>query len=451
MNCERDLTAVAGCTLAGVALVYTTASLALCLSPTLTEHAFGMLSIPNRMIPPFADLRAITALAGCSADIDHVMRGLSAGCDPYGRSGGLGYPPLIFALARAFGTSGSWTNPIAITCGVVFISIIIRDVRNSGLIKSHQAWLLAAILVGFPTQLGLERMNIDVAIFIGLRLLVWIREKEKNNGIESWLTSAMGFCAAFVLGGAKVYPTLGVLLWIGFEWSQRRRRKKIDFWIVLGAIAGGLTAIPWMLSGDQHAAPPISLTSHGLIADRGGGTSSVILSIMTISMACLGYAVCRKYIEKNNIDNSNRTNSRYSDLQKEIEWSWIRLSFGTWLISYTLTTSFDYRFIFLYPILIGISAKVGQDYNMNSKIRAVLTGTAVVMVLYMMTPLTYMATEAISSSITSAGGWLHSPLQMTVKYGSAGLSRFLDSIGLPFIAGTSAGYAQSGPPSSKRQ
>jgi hypothetical protein len=58
-----------------------------------------------------------------------------------------------------------------------------------------------------------------------------------------------------------------------------------------------------------------------------------------------------------------------------------------------------------------------------------------------------MASESLQIPITSFKGWLYYPLQMTLKYGSASLSRLLDSIGLPFIAGTAAGYIQASTPS----
>ena len=447
MQIKENLIAVAGYTVAAMALVYTAASLMLCLSPSMAEHAFGMLSMQNRMIPPFADLRAITALAGCSADIDHVMRGISAGCDPYGRSGGLGYPPLIFELARSTGASASWTGPAAMVCGVLFIAIILRDIKHSGLIKRHQAWLLAAILIGFPTQLGLERMNLDIAIFIGLRLLAWTREADSRTGIGSWLSKATCFCLALLLGGAKVYPSLGLLLWLGCELGIQKRCKSIDLWIAAGAITGGLTAVPWILSGDQYAVPAISLTSHGLIAGRSGEAGGAFLSIVSASVACLGYAYSLKCFRNTNTANTNGPKNNRERAKGYNDWPWIRLSFATWLVSYAVTASFDYRLVLLYPALIGLAANIGSIGGMQSKQRRLLAVASVLTIVYMLTPLTYMASESLQIPITSFKGWLYSPLRMTLKYGSASLSRLLDSIGLPFIAGTAAGYIQASTPS----
>lgn len=440
MQIKENLIAVTGYTVAGMALAYTAASLTLCLSPSMAEHAFGMLSMQNRMVPPFADLRAITALAGCSADIDHVMRGISAGCDPYGRSGGLGYPPMIFKLARSIGASGSWTGPAAMFCGFLFVAIILRDIKHSGLIKRHQAWLLAAILIAFPTQLGLERMNIDISIFIGLRLLAWIRGADKQDGIESWLAKSLSFWLALLLGGAKVYPSLGILLWIGFEYVLKRKRKGIDPWIAAGAITGALTAIPWIQSGDKYASPPISITSHGLVSGRDGETGAMLISLVSIAFVYIGYTYISKQVKGNDRLTAVEKPLTSSSRNDEGEWSWIVLCLGTWIASYCLTTSFDYRFIFVYPFLIGLTADASKGTELDSKTKAAGVAIILLIIAYMYSPLTYMATEGLRYEATSMEGWMHSPMPMLVKYGSAGLSRLLDTIGLPLTTGCAIGY-----------
>jgi len=162
---------LAGYSLAGFAVIYLTISIILCFNTETAGHAFGMLSEKNRMVPAFADLRAITALAGCKADLNLVIKGLSAGCDPYGRTGGLGYPPLIFELARAIGVNGSWTGPTAMACGVALMAIVLDDARRARCSLSLKAMIAGALLLSFAAQLAIERMNIDVIIFIGLRII----------------------------------------------------------------------------------------------------------------------------------------------------------------------------------------------------------------------------------------------------------------------------------------
>ncbi len=64
-------------------------------SATFSEAGgFGVIG-KIRMSPFFADLRHLTANAGCDESLEEIDKGVMAGCDVFGRPG-LGYPPLIF-------------------------------------------------------------------------------------------------------------------------------------------------------------------------------------------------------------------------------------------------------------------------------------------------------------------------------------------------------------------
>jgi len=443
-NCKRVIE-LAGYSLAGFAVIYLTFSIILCFNTETAGHAFGMLSEKNRMVPAFADLRAITALAGCKADLNLVIEGLSAGCDPYGRTGGLGYPPLIYQLARTIGVTGSWTGPTAAACGITLMVIVLADCQRTSCSTSQQAMIAGALLLSFPAQLAMERMNVDMIILIGLRIVAWMRDSNQDRGRLTWIKPGTAAVLVAVLGGSKIYPSIGVLAWFAFESKLQNKIGKEDCLIAAGAIAGMALSAPWILSGDTYAIPPISLTSHGLVAGRNGEPMAALWTLISIGSMVAGYWGFARESQrehenaaKQDPDETNSIKNCAGDID-----TWTSLSFLSWVTSYCLTTSFDYRLIFLFPLLTKLPAKATKTARRNAKPSVAIIGCAIA-AAYLYLPFIYMWIEESQMSSLTSGGWQESIALIAARYGTGALSRLLDLTGLPYLAGICACYVKRG-------
>lgn len=440
LNSKRVIDA-AGYGLAGLAIIYLTVSLILGLNNETAEHAFGVLSEKNRMLPAFADLRAITALAACKADLTLVMEGVSAGCDPYGRSGGLGYPPLIYELARAVGVTGSWTGPTAVVCGITLIAVVLVDSQRDSCRRGQQAMIAGVLLLSFPAQLALERMNIDVIIFIGLRIVAWLRDE--NRGQERWTWVKTGTATLLVagLGGSKIYPSIAVLAWLAADSTLNKRVRITDCMIAAGALAGIAMSAAWMLSGDTYAVPPISLTSHGLIVGRNGEPLGAGQTFVSIGAMVTGYWGTRKQGQRRDKlgDEKDLIHTNAHSQEERGSDNWALLALMTWITSYCLTTSFDYRLIFLFPLLIKLASEAthGARWNGNPSVYVIACGIAA---SYLYVPIVYMWIESTQESTLATSDWIVSNTLVAGRYAVGGLSRLLDLVGLPYLAGISVGY-----------
>jgi len=424
--------------LAGSA-TYILISILLCCSSESVKWAFPLLSQRNRLIPPFADLRAITALAGCDADIDQILRGLSAGCDPYGRQGGLGYPPLGFQIARWFGLSGGWTNLIAVALGIGFVVVIVAYLNG----LKHRSTVLnlagAMILVSFPAQLALERMNIDVVLFISICMVALLRRWTPRGKRSRAIAIIVASLIASIATAVKIYPGIGIIAWLAGERVIHKSRNNADLAIAIGCLSGLLSALPWIGSGDGYASPPISITSHGLQTGRDLGCIGFTVTAASTAILIGTYLWARKKSISN-------TEANVSDGSRSSEF-WTRdiafLGFIIWLFSYCLTTSFDYRLIYIFPFLLYIIGAESGLKTMPNQYNTRLKTASIIVISYMAIPLIYMATEhatalSLLTSIHKGGFWQLAPT--LTRYISAATSRILDYAGLPIFSGIGIAY-----------
>jgi len=424
--------------LAGSA-TYILISILLCCSSESVKWAFPLLPQRNRLIPPFADLRAITALAGCDANIDLILRGLSAGCDPYGRQGGLGYPPLAFHIARWLGLSGEWTNLIAVALGIGFVVLIVAYL-NCLKRRSTVLNLAGALaLVSFPAQLALERMNIDVVLFTSVCLVALLRRWTPRGKRSRAIAIIAASLVAAIATAVKIYPGIGIIAWLAGERVIHKSRNNADLAIAIGCLSGLLSALPWIGSGDGYASPTISITSHGLQTGRDLGGIGFTATAASTAILIGAYLWARKK-GTNNMDANVADGSRSSGV-------WTRdiafLGFIIWLCSYCLTTSFDYRLIYIFPFLLYIIGAESGRTTMPRQCNMQLKTASIIIISYMTIPLIYIATEhatalSLLNSIHKGELWQLAPT--LTRYISATTSRILDYAGLPIFSGIGIAY-----------
>lgn len=364
---------------------------------------------------------------------------MSAGCDPYGRQGGLGYPPLGFQIARWAGLSGEWTNLLAVVLGIGFVALI--AIYLKGLKQRNAALNLvsAMVLVSFPAQLALERMNLDVALLISICLVAFLRQWEPRGKARRVLWILLASVIAASATAIKIYPGIGIIAWLSGERIIQKNKNGADLAIAIGSLAGLLSALPWIWSGDGFASPPISVAAHGLQTGRDLGEIGPTATLASVAVLIGAYLWTKKGgVGVYNVKTSDR-HQPPEDWTRDIGF----LGFIIWLCSYCLTTSFDYRLIYIFPFLLYIVGLESRRYAKPNQWSAQIQTAVIIVLLYMAIPLIYMATENATSFALIAGFqrgelWLIAP---TIgRYASAAASRILNYAGLPIFAGIGLGY-----------
>jgi len=257
----------------------------------------------------------------------------------------------------------------------------------------------------------------------------------------AWIKSGTAAVLVAVLGGSKVYPSIGVLAWLACDSILKKKIRITDYVVANGAITGIALATSWIISGDTYAVPPISLTSHGLITGRNGEPLGMWLTVISVGSILFGYW---KTIGKTSIEQNNRHlgTTEYAAIITEKDQgfdNWTNLSFIIWLTSYCLTTSYDYRLIFIFPLLTKLVAKAADTPLRKGKPSIELIGCAIASA-YLYAPIIYMCIESAQESTVANKTWLQASALIASRYGVGALSRVLDIAGLPFLAGVGVAF-----------
>jgi hypothetical protein len=330
----------------------------------LPGGAFGM--VPEIRMPTFADLRWITATGNCPININDIYTGKSVGCDPFGRHG-IGYPPMSLWFSRILGIKGDHTPLISLTIFLTFIGVILSQMRSS----LRSGWILILVgslfLIGFPVQLGLERMNIDILIFLLLYLAVLIF----SSHALIWLLPLIIFVVSL-----KYFPFFAffALMLKGLP-SKPGTTYPIPPWLILlvGSCMGLALSLPWSSDGGNTVAAG-GLASHGLIAF--GYLNNILIQafgytsgrwmiriffatkfLMLFGGAYMSYKLKLHQILTKAIENHAAKFSA-TRLPADFHLSLVVALTSVWLGCYFITISFDYRMIFLFPVLIFIARAI---------------------------------------------------------------------------------------------
>ena len=336
------------------------------LFPSQPPHnAFGM--IPEVRMPTFADLRWVIATGDCPININDIYNGKSVGCDPYGRHG-IGYPPMSLWFSRLSGVKGAHTPLVSLSISLSFIIVILSQLRSS----LRSGWLLIIVgslfLIGFPVQLGLERMNIDILIF----LLLYLSTLIFSFHAVIWLFPLIIFVIAL-----KYYPFFA---FFALMLKGLPPKPGISYpappWLILsiGSCVGLALSLPWTTHGGAAPVASGGLASHGLLAlgylnntfiDKFGLLSGrwIIRALFMLKITSLvvgGYMAYRLRLAEILSKAIDVHTSKYSSTRLPADFftSLIVSMTSVWLGCYFVTNSFDYRMIFLFPVLIFIARAI---------------------------------------------------------------------------------------------
>lgn len=342
------------------------------------KQAFSALG-GARMFPTFADLRWITVTAECGAKLQDIYLKLIEPCDVYGRLGR--YPPMSIWIARVLDINNNWTELLGLLTGISFLVCFYWPLKNI-----FRRWWLGFVvfpilLVSFPVQLSLERSNLDLIIYMLMMLASHLISMEQRK--LTWLFSGL---LTFFTVSLKIYPVLGFLGWMLFYPRNSASKNggfntKLYASIAIGAVLGLCLSIPWIL-GSGTPVGSGGLFSHGLkafgyinndvLARFGSNLGrwlirvAIIIKLATLASAYL-LAVRQlpsTLLERHLIRLSPHPYNHFHLI-------YFIISASTWLGSYVITISYDYRLLFLLPslaYLISIYSEPTLEFHKEQQI-----------------------------------------------------------------------------------
>ncbi len=350
-----------GYLLAGSSFLYVLFSLIVYAVPSLQgwhDLAFAPLRQIAMVTPPFADLAMLTHSARCDGSLSELFDG-RVNCDPYGRL--FTYPPMALWMFSVLGLSSASLGWLGVLLGVavalitgVFFFTLISSAAVAGL-------LLGLTYLSLPFQLALERGNNDLIVFLILASLALVVSVERRRSAPT--AAALAYLAV----ATKVLPLFGILFSqllptrVGSKGPRALRNLR---WALGGAVAGLSLVLPWLGPILRNSPrPPGGLLSHGLMSHQicyqwmadfnlSQGQSRVLafgclgIKLLFVFAGLAGawqqglhHRLCSFLVSK-----TSRLDSRLIAVT-------FCLFAGTWVGTYLFTRSYDYKFIFLFPVL----------------------------------------------------------------------------------------------------
>ena len=379
-----------------------------------------------RMSPAFADLRALTSAANCSSWQSQVKNGADMSCDLYGRFGDLGYPPFSVASLSIFGITEASTEIAAVALATVFLGLIswIFLFRSKKSLLS--GIMLLVTVTGFPTLLALERMNIDIPIFICLIGVSLLLDSSASKGAPQALKNFLIFALSASIVSWKVYPIFGLATLAAAKTPRSVGTEKWT-WISLiaGTLAGLASIVPWMLQGEDIPSPGLGIISHGFLGTEAAEKISAALIVLIFiwipwSRQRDHSTITHKYWQQK-IATIRRIPSLYLSCT------------ATWMACFMLTRSYDYRLIFIYPAIAYI-CRLETSYR---NYKAMISITLAVFTMLMLVPSIYFPLDSTNFGLLdsiSSSAW--KSLATLLKVLAWWIGRLLDLGGTTVMAGS---------------
>jgi hypothetical protein len=335
------------------------------------KHAFSALG-GSRMLPTFADLRWITVTAECGAKLQDIYLKLIEPCDVFGRLGK--YPPMSIWIARAIGINNNWTEILGLLTGLSFILVFYCSLKHIFRRRWLGAIVISILLVSFPVQFSLERSNLDLIIYMLMAMASTLISMEQKN--LAWLSSGL---LTLVTVSLKIYPIFGFLGWILFYPKSIISRDKsfnakLYLSIAIGSVLGLCLSVPWI----RGSGTPIGsggLFSHGLMAfgyinndmlERFGsnlGRWAIRIAIaIKLSTLALSYVFAARQMPFSILERHMNRLSPNPD--NNFHLTYFIVSASTWLGSYVITISYDYRLLFMLPSLAYLTS-IYSDHSLT--------------------------------------------------------------------------------------
>lgn len=293
---------------------------------------------------PFMDLVALTSTAGCLRVEGWTLE--SPSCDPYGRK--FNYPSLwvyVFALFRLDTADTSWLGMafLAVLCFVVLALAI--AMRASGARPVDYLWLSLSA-VSPAVLFAAERGNVDILI-LAIVLVATFAQIRRYSGTAGFLVGLATMLKLFPIGSS------GLLL-VG-------RGRGVRGWISLMAtLAVGAVLVVPELRAIGGRTPSGDLVSYGMSVPIRWAHQWLDVQPHPLALRLLGLAVFLIFLAVIGV-----VTLRWSPLRGQVATSanymlhrpqaagLFLASGGAWLVSYA-TDSFDYKMIFLLPVLAAL-------------------------------------------------------------------------------------------------
>ncbi len=183
--------------------------------PKSWRHSLFIYPLVPKMLPPFADMRVITAGAECIRLGYDVL--IENPCDPWQHL--MNYP-RIWSIFAFWGINQSHTVVLGILCGLLFFVLTFVTIERLNYLESL---FYTLILCSPSVMLAVERGNNDLIIFILLALGLLVI-KGKNL-----IWRSFGYVLILLSAILKLYPI--------FALTSSLKEKKRDFILIFIAIS----------------------------------------------------------------------------------------------------------------------------------------------------------------------------------------------------------------------
>jgi len=326
-------------------------------------RAFGLIRL-IKMSPPFSDLLWVIVVGKCGTKTARLSDSVSIVCDHYGYAepgggyGDTGYPAMVNTLVHIFDSPVGYSGAIGLLAGILFVIAIMLGSRR--LFRSQWAWpvSMSVVLISFPVELLLERANLDA--FIYLLMFASSVVISLGGGFVAFLVLLF---LVFLAVALKAFPVFGFMGWL-LSALLGPKEYRIDnltkVAVGLGCVLAVAYLLPWAVSAGKELGFSGGLASFGFKAlgyinaylvgmfgfDRARMLIRGLILIKMISVAAGLALVFRSSL----VDKvSGFFESIRDPLFRKFSITLFLLMTWTWLGTYLVSISYDYKHVFLLP------------------------------------------------------------------------------------------------------
>ncbi len=353
----------------------------------VAQGAFWMMG-PTR-IPGFYDLKWLLSFSACQGDIQELITS-NARC--FGYSNPM-YPPLSIELGRLLGMSPNDANWVGLLFGLTLITTI-----------AHTCWLcttnlrswsiiVSLLSLTFPMQILLERGNIDAVLFLLLSLFC----------LSVWLPGVVAILLANIVNAfsisLKLYPWIGTLGWLIYSIiapmsTTRKRVLNLSLVCITTALAvytASTMEITNVVSSGglgSHGLAAVGYLNAMVINTLGPGPGRIaIYSLIALKLLSVtgGLASGLVFGQKLALPRDMRglPNGSLADLYIN---TFIMISTTVGLGCYISNIGYDYRLIFLLPLIALVLSNLLDNSQLSPVRRQLLMVVAVAFLLVFYLP-----------------------------------------------------------------
>ena len=308
-------------------------------SASIFTDGWSKLFVPT-MHPSFGDLRSITSTAECFAD-NSTWSYTSESCDPQQRK--YNYPTIWIKIFSFFGIRQSHTFTLGVALFFTLFCALLY--WNSKVIRTkYEFWQVASltsIYISPPILLLVERGNTDSLIFALLTLLTSVRERISPFVFASVL-AFLSYLKLYVIGA------MAIVLCPERKWQMRVVYIAL-FATVLVALQGELPYIRKFTAIDFWTSFGISVVPLGFALVTRAQVSAIEsfaigFFLMVTVILILSSLLNKRYKKLTSLDGLNLEEIRV-----------VSIYFGILLFSFMAGSSYDYRMVYLIPIMLLVT------------------------------------------------------------------------------------------------